>query len=72
MNTEKHTKWNVCDSHGAWCALDRCKSTGCMLYAIGITKPHYPLPALHVDCMSDLGERWSQWIDTMAAHGVRR
>jgi hypothetical protein len=30
------------------------------------------VPALLVDSVSDLGERWSSWIDTDASYGRRR
>lgn len=33
--------------------------------------PHYPMPALHVDSVADLGERWLCRIDTDALCGVR-
>lgn len=40
-------------------------------YACGRVPPRYPVPALFVDSMSDLGERWSQWVDDCAMYGKR-
>lgn len=40
-------------------------------YACGLETPHYPVPALLVDSVSELSVRWSQWLDTMATDGIR-
>ena len=32
-------------------------------YSSGIASPRYPVPALLQDSCSDLGERWSNWLD---------
>lgn len=41
------------------------------LYAMGLVEPNYPVPALQVDSMSDLGMRWATWVDDDAAFGKR-
>lgn len=42
-----------------------------MDYAIGAMPARYPVPALLVDSVSNLGERWSNWLDDMARYGMR-
>jgi hypothetical protein len=42
-----------------------------IMYESGELPPRYPVPALFVDSASDLGWRWSQWLDTLAEGGLR-
>lgn len=44
---------------------NECKTVETMnRYAYGLLPPNYPVPALPVDCVADLGERWSNWMDS--------
>jgi hypothetical protein len=43
--------------------------SGRVAYAMGLDKPNYPVPALQMDSNSDLGERWSNWMDMPGCFG---
>lgn len=78
MRYNENGCWPTCDcvSQGGIRIHGECDDQ-CWLqqgYLSGLPKypPHYPVPALLVDSCSDLGMRWSNWLDTDASYGIRR
>ena len=55
----------------SWTAEDGQRWHVCTRHYFGHALPNYPVPALFVDSMADLSDRWSTWVDVDAEHGWR-